>query len=58
MLPKREFRAVMLTPNERQAKACMNAVVVPEPNLNQELIPGLGAAAVLDSLEQYCWFDY
>jgi pseudouridine-5'-monophosphatase len=32
--------------------AGMNAIMVPDPNLNKDLIPGLGAAAVLDSLEQ------
>jgi pseudouridine-5'-monophosphatase len=33
--------------------AGMNAVMVPDSNLNKNLIPGLGAAAVLDSLEQF-----
>jgi pseudouridine-5'-monophosphatase len=33
--------------------AGMHAVMVPDPNLSKDLIPGLGAAAVLGSLEQF-----
>ena len=32
--------------------AGMNTIMVPDPNLNKDLIQGLGAAAVLSSLEQ------
>lgn len=33
--------------------AGMSAVMVPDPNLNKDLIQGLGAAAVLGSLEEF-----
>jgi pseudouridine-5'-monophosphatase len=33
--------------------AGMTAIMVPDANLSRDLIPGLGAAAVLDSLEQF-----
>lgn len=33
--------------------AGMEVVMVPDPNLDKRLIEGLGAAAVLDSLEQF-----
>lgn len=33
--------------------AGMHVILVPDPNLSKDLIPGLGAAAVLGSLEQF-----
>lgn len=33
--------------------AGMATIMVPDPNLSKDLLPGLGAAAVLDSLEQF-----
>lgn len=33
--------------------AGMTAIMVPDPNLNKDLIPGLGAAAVLGSLTEF-----
>lgn len=33
--------------------AGMHVIMVPDPNLSKDLIPGLGAAAVLGSLEQF-----